>query len=478
MYKSYQPFHPVANHLQQKWQSRRYSNHLDKVQFAHPVVDTRRRRKSANSQCKMKRLQDRRLSAARRDNCLLASRMRDDRLLASRMANIKSTVNDRNEYYFKSMNTRKRKQDLMVISEENQAMYQRILSRKSVYCREHFLGDWMKTKILRQHLSRYPREQATQQRLERKEKMVTFDKQDQSSSKSTTGRTKEIPRDHLNAGKRKQDIVAIGGQNKAMYQRLTPQKSVFSRELWLGEWKKTEILRQHLSRYPREQATKQRLERKEKMVTFDKKDQSSSKSTTGRTKEIPRDHLIAGKRKQDLVVVGWQNQAMYRRRPTYKSEFSREQLLRDWKKKQLLRQHLSRYTREQATKQRLERKEKMVTFDKKDQSSSKSTTGRSKEIPRDHLNAGKRKQDLVFIGGQNQAMYRRRPPYKSEFSREHWLPEWKKTELLRQHLSRYAREQATKQRLERKEKMVTFDKKDQSSSKSTTGRSKGISSDQ
>ncbi|XP_027888815.1 uncharacterized protein LOC114154166 isoform X3 [Xiphophorus couchianus] len=384
MYKSYQPFNPIANHLQQKWQSRRYSNHLDKVQFAHPVVDTRRRRKSANSQCKMKRLQDRRLSAARRDNCLLASRMRDDRLLASRMANIKSTVNDRNEYYFKSMNTRKRKQDLMVISEENQAMYQRILSRKSVYCREHFLGDWMKTKILRQHLSRYPREQAT----------------------------------------------------------------------------------------------KQRLERKEKMVTFDKQDQSSSKSTTGRTKEIPRDHLIAGKRNQDLVVVGWQNQAMYQRRPTYKSEFSREQLLRDWKKKQLLRQHLSRYAREQATKQRLERKEKMVTFDKQDQSSSKSTTGRSKEIPRDHLNAGKRKQDLVFIGGQNKAMYQRRPPYKSEFSREHWLPEWKKTELLRQHLSRYAREQATKQRLERKEKMVTFDKKDQSSSKSTTGRSKGISSDQ
>uniref|UniRef100_A0A3B5Q350 Uncharacterized LOC111605839 n=1 Tax=Xiphophorus maculatus TaxID=8083 RepID=A0A3B5Q350_XIPMA len=257
MYKSYQPFHPVANHLQQKWQSRRYSNHLDKVQFAHPVVDTRRRRKSANSQCKMKRLQDRRLSAARRDNCLLASRMRDDRLLASRMANIKSTVNDRNEYYFKSMNTRKRKQDLMVISEENQAMYQRILSRKSVYCREHFLGDWMKTKILRQHLSRYPREQATQQRLERKEKMVTFDKQDQSSSKSTTGRTKEIPRDHLIAGKRKQDLVVVGWQNQAMYRRRPTYKSEFSREQLLRDWKKKQLLRQHLSRYTREQATKQ-----------------------------------------------------------------------------------------------------------------------------------------------------------------------------------------------------------------------------
>uniref|UniRef100_A0A3B5L4A2 Uncharacterized protein n=1 Tax=Xiphophorus couchianus TaxID=32473 RepID=A0A3B5L4A2_9TELE len=135
MYKSYQPFNPIANHLQQKWQSRRYSNHLDKVQFAHPVVDTRRRRKSANSQCKMKRL----------------GQIGNKRTLLFKF------------FCILSMNTRKRKQDLMVISEENQAMYQRILSRKSVYCREHFLGDWMKTKILRQHLSRYPREQATKQ---------------------------------------------------------------------------------------------------------------------------------------------------------------------------------------------------------------------------------------------------------------------------------------------------------------------------
>ncbi|XP_014834978.1 PREDICTED: uncharacterized protein LOC106912695 [Poecilia mexicana] len=206
MYKCYQPFNPVASRfLQQKWEFRRYSTHLHKVQFAHPVVDTRRVLTSANSQYKMKRLQDERLSAARRDNRLLVSRMKNNRLLvsrmknnrllASRMANIKGTVDHRNEYRRKSLNAGKRKQDLMVISEGNQAMYQRLLSRKSVYSREHWLGDWEKTERLLKHMSRYPKEQAAKQRLENKKKMVTFNKQDQSSNKSTTDRSKDIPGD-------------------------------------------------------------------------------------------------------------------------------------------------------------------------------------------------------------------------------------------------------------------------------------------
>ncbi|XP_016522026.1 uncharacterized protein LOC103131278 isoform X2 [Poecilia formosa] len=392
MYKCYQPFNPVASRfLQQKWEFRRYSTHLHKVQFAHPVVDTRRVLTSANSQYKMKRLQDERLSAARRDNRLLvsrmknnrllASRMKDNRLLASRMANIKGTVDHRNEYRRKSLNAGKRKQDLMVISEGNQAMYQRLLSRKSVYSREHWLGDWEKTERLLKHMSRYPKEQAAKQRLEKKKKMVTFNKQDQSSSKSTTDRSKDIPGDHSNAGKRKQDLVIISEQNQAMYQRLASRKSVYSRENWLGHWEKTDRLLQHMSRYPREQPTKQRLERKEKMVTFDKQDQSSSKSTTGRSKDVPGDHSNAGKREQKDIAG--QNQAMYQRLASHQSVFSREHWLGDWEKTERLLQHMSRYPKVQPTKQRLERKEKMVTFDKQDQSSSKSTTGRSKDVPGD-----------------------------------------------------------------------------------------------
>uniref|UniRef100_A0A3B3XPV3 Uncharacterized protein n=1 Tax=Poecilia mexicana TaxID=48701 RepID=A0A3B3XPV3_9TELE len=126
MYKCYQPFNPVASRfLQQKWEFRRYSTHLHK---------------------------DERLSAARRDNRLLVSRMKNNR-----------TVDHRNEYRRKSLNAGKRKQDLMVISEGNQAMYQRLLSRKSVYSREHWLGDWEKTERLLKHMSRYPKEQAAKQ---------------------------------------------------------------------------------------------------------------------------------------------------------------------------------------------------------------------------------------------------------------------------------------------------------------------------
>ncbi|PWA28666.1 hypothetical protein CCH79_00021081, partial [Gambusia affinis] len=47
----------------------------------------------------------------------------------------------------------------MAISEENQAMYQRLLCRKSVYSRESLLGDWMKTERLLQHLSQFSKEQ-------------------------------------------------------------------------------------------------------------------------------------------------------------------------------------------------------------------------------------------------------------------------------------------------------------------------------
>uniref|UniRef100_A0A087YGJ1 Uncharacterized protein n=1 Tax=Poecilia formosa TaxID=48698 RepID=A0A087YGJ1_POEFO len=157
MYKCYQPFNPVASRfLQQKWEFRRYSTHLHKVQFAHPVVDTRRVLTSANSQYKMKRLQVSKEKAKQ-------ITMKDNRLLASRMANIKGTVDHRNEYRRKSLNAGKRKQDLMVISEGNQAMYQRLLSRKSVYSREHWLGDWEKTERLLKHMSRYPKEQAAKQ---------------------------------------------------------------------------------------------------------------------------------------------------------------------------------------------------------------------------------------------------------------------------------------------------------------------------
>ncbi|XP_043979996.1 uncharacterized protein si:ch211-284k5.2 isoform X2 [Gambusia affinis] len=395
MYKCYRPFNPVASHfLQHKWEFRRFSAHLDKVQFAHPVVDTRRLLTSRGSQCKMKTLQARRLSAAKRDNRawgsmmednrllasrmknnrLLATRMKENRRLASRMANVKSAVNHRNEYSCKSLNESKRKQDLMAISEENQAMYQRLLCRKSVYSRESLLGDWMKTERLLQHLSQFSKEQGAKPKLERKKKMVTFAEEDQSRSTSSTERSKEIPDAQLKAGKTKQDLVGIRGKNQAMYQQLVPRKSVFSRENWLGDWKKTEHLLQHMSRYPKKQATKPKLERKEKMVPFDK-------STTERSKEIPRDKLKAGKTKQDLVGIRGKNQAMYQRRVPRKSVFSRENWLGDWMKTERVLQHMSRNPKKQATKPKLERKKKLVAFDKQDQSTSKSTTERSKDIP-------------------------------------------------------------------------------------------------
>ncbi|KAK7118300.1 hypothetical protein R3I94_021959 [Phoxinus phoxinus] len=148
MHKSYQPLKPAANRfLQQKWEQSSYEEHRDK-------------------------LQEERMSIIERDNHLLASRL-------SAITRSKGLVDHRNHYPQHSLNTQKRKDKLLQVTNENQKIYQRILTQKSDYRRELWEDDWEKVKRRRDDVARYPRGVTNKQK---PTKVVKFSGRSQRSS--------------------------------------------------------------------------------------------------------------------------------------------------------------------------------------------------------------------------------------------------------------------------------------------------------
>uniref|UniRef100_A0A672YKI5 Si:ch211-284k5.2 n=1 Tax=Sphaeramia orbicularis TaxID=375764 RepID=A0A672YKI5_9TELE len=147
MHRSYQPLKPVTNrYLQQRWDQNNFDNHRRKVTSALPVVDNKGTRTPTHVQLKLKKLQlqDERLSVIDRDN----------RLLASKLANIvcsKGLVDHKNH-----LNSDKRKEELLLVGRQNQAIYQRIMSRQSEYRHQLWLDDWERAARRRDDISRYP----------------------------------------------------------------------------------------------------------------------------------------------------------------------------------------------------------------------------------------------------------------------------------------------------------------------------------
>uniref|UniRef100_A0A3B4X5B2 Si:ch211-284k5.2 n=1 Tax=Seriola lalandi dorsalis TaxID=1841481 RepID=A0A3B4X5B2_SERLL len=159
MHRSYQPLKPVTNrYLQQRWDQSSFQDHRRKVSSTLPVVDTKGMRTPSHVQLKLKKLQlqDERLSIIDRDN----------RLLASRLANIvgsRGLVDHRNQYHLRSLNADKRREELLLVSRQNQAIYQRITSRQSEYRRQLWLDDWERAERRRENISQYPRGLADKQ---------------------------------------------------------------------------------------------------------------------------------------------------------------------------------------------------------------------------------------------------------------------------------------------------------------------------
>ncbi|KAM9352411.1 sperm axonemal maintenance protein CFAP97D1 [Symphorus nematophorus] len=182
MHRSYQPLKPVTNrYLQQRWDQNNYENHRRKVSSALPVVDNKGMRTPAHVQLKLKKLQDERLSIIDRDNRLLASKLAD--IVCS-----KGLVDHRNPYHLRSLNADKRREELLLLSRQNQAIYQRITSRQSEYHRQLWLDDWQRTERRLDDISRYPRGLAQKQRTHRKVQFAA-EGSERTTSCSNTDRT-------------------------------------------------------------------------------------------------------------------------------------------------------------------------------------------------------------------------------------------------------------------------------------------------
>uniref|UniRef100_UPI0037E79C99 sperm axonemal maintenance protein CFAP97D1 n=1 Tax=Semicossyphus pulcher TaxID=241346 RepID=UPI0037E79C99 len=182
MHRSYQPLKPVTNRfLQQRWDQSDFDNHRRKVSSALPVVDNKGTRTPAHVQLKLKKLQlqDERLSIIDRDNRLLASKLAD-------IVRSQGLVDHRNQHHLRSLNADKRREELLLVSRQNQAIYQRITSRQSEYRRQLWLDDWERAERRRDDISRYPRGLAEKQRSNRKVKFAAVDVSERSTSCSNT----------------------------------------------------------------------------------------------------------------------------------------------------------------------------------------------------------------------------------------------------------------------------------------------------
>ncbi|XP_073687389.1 sperm axonemal maintenance protein CFAP97D1 [Garra rufa] len=197
MHKSYQPLKPATNkYLQHRWDQTRYDDHRSKVREAKPIVNTKGIQTPAHIQHKLKKIQvqEERMSIIERDNHLLASR------LAS-ISRSTGRVDHRNHYPECSLNAEIRRQKLLQVTHENQAIYQRITTQKSDYRRELWEGDWEKVERRRDDIARYPRGVSNKQ--QKSTKCVKFSGgtsgQSQSSSSGVeddSGETTEDPHEH------------------------------------------------------------------------------------------------------------------------------------------------------------------------------------------------------------------------------------------------------------------------------------------
>uniref|UniRef100_A0AAY4E7K6 Uncharacterized protein n=1 Tax=Denticeps clupeoides TaxID=299321 RepID=A0AAY4E7K6_9TELE len=153
MYKAYQPLRPATNkYLQMRWDQAQYEEHRTKVKNARPVVDTKGAQTPAHVQLKLKKLQleDEKLAIVERDNQLLASKLAD-------IVRSKGMVDHRNDYPERSLNAERRREELLKVTRENQAILHRLTGRQSDYRRPLWEESWEKVERRRDDIAKYPR---------------------------------------------------------------------------------------------------------------------------------------------------------------------------------------------------------------------------------------------------------------------------------------------------------------------------------
>nr|XP_057931353.1 uncharacterized protein CFAP97D2 isoform X2 [Doryrhamphus excisus] len=148
-----QPLPPIKKcHQHDAWDHQRnYQLHRTRVSSAIPVVNTKGMSTPAHMQRNLKKLQlqDERRATIERDNRLLASSL-------ARIEDSRGLVDHKNQYQPRSLNADKRRAELLLVSQQNLNIYQRIIARQSEYRQQLWMDDWAKVQQRRNNISRYP----------------------------------------------------------------------------------------------------------------------------------------------------------------------------------------------------------------------------------------------------------------------------------------------------------------------------------
>ncbi|KAH0624567.1 hypothetical protein JD844_032181 [Phrynosoma platyrhinos] len=152
MHRAYQPILPCGNkYLQQKWDKATYEEHKKKIQKAKPVVDTSPPPTYGHLHLKLRKLKldKERLSIIERDNHLLLKKI-------SHIMRTTGRVDNKNDYEAKSLNRKKREEELLRVSQENRTILERITKCKPLYKVQKWNEDWQKTESYINNITRYP----------------------------------------------------------------------------------------------------------------------------------------------------------------------------------------------------------------------------------------------------------------------------------------------------------------------------------
>ncbi|XP_074800990.1 uncharacterized protein CFAP97D2 isoform X2 [Natator depressus] len=126
MHRAYQPSLPCGNkYLQQKWDKANYEEHK-------------------------KRLEKEQLSVIERDNHLLLEKI-------SCIMRTKGRIDNKNYCQAKSLNREKREKELLRVSQENQAILDRITKCEPQYQVQRWHEDWQRAEKYMDSIARYPR---------------------------------------------------------------------------------------------------------------------------------------------------------------------------------------------------------------------------------------------------------------------------------------------------------------------------------
>ncbi|XP_045139752.1 uncharacterized protein CFAP97D2 [Echinops telfairi] len=138
-------------YLQHEWE-RAYRDHRKKVQNARPLVDSRAPPTFSHLRLKLKKLklEEERLSIIDRDNRLLLEKI-------AYIMRTKGQTDNRNDYQHRSLNRRKREEELRRVQKENRAVLERLTRAKPWHQAHGWQEDWARMQRDRDAIGQRPR---------------------------------------------------------------------------------------------------------------------------------------------------------------------------------------------------------------------------------------------------------------------------------------------------------------------------------